>query len=286
MPSFSDPLATTSSNCCTLGLGLLDVWKRVEVERLPFCVDRLPRQVVPNACEAPPDRHLSGARKTSMLRWRRAPAARSSRNFWRPVAPGYRSSCRSAELRAEDDQARLGIVRYVGGRSRRGVNLAKSPRWPARVAATHAAADLLIDVIVGEVGRGPVLREAGNRWLQGEPVALTVDVEVGRLVRQTAQRVTEGGRSLSRLDAAQLDRAIVDPTVRRSAESVPNRGRSSEPLDGSRSTARGWVLAVESERQRIRPVDVALDDRRPTILEVPRQLRRDTAARRSGPMPA
>ncbi len=63
----------------SLGLGLpaLEV---VEVQRLLLGLDRLPRQVLADRFASSSRRALSGARNTSMLRCRRAPAARSSRN--------------------------------------------------------------------------------------------------------------------------------------------------------------------------------------------------------------
>jgi hypothetical protein len=46
----------------------------------------------------------------------------------------------------------------------------------------QAAPNLLIDVIVREVGCSAVLRQASNGGLQGKPVPLTIDVQVGCLV--------------------------------------------------------------------------------------------------------
>ena len=140
-----------------------------------------------------------------------------------------------------------------------GWTVAKSPRCAARVADSQPTANLLIHVIVGEVRYGPVLRQPGNRRLQREPVALTIDVEVGRLVSQTAKGVAEGGRSLPRLNTAQLDRAIINTTVGRllsrsrtevDGPSDPAASPSTDPGWGSRGQGGAAGRSVRPHRSR------------------------------------
>ena len=119
---------------------------------------------------------------------------------------------------------------------------------------------------------GAVLGELGDRRLGGVPEARAVLVEVGRRRREPPQRVAEHGRRLARHHAAELHPPILEPAVR-----GRGRGRRAE-VDRARHPPRGVQLAevgllgVDLERQRVRPVHVLLDDRRPVVREVARQL--------------
>src|SRR5579884_2393466 len=73
--------------------------------------------------------------------------------------------------------------------------------------------DLFIDAIFVQLS-GTVLSQACYTRLRGIPVALAIQIEVGRLVRETAQSIAECGNTLPRLHTAKLDLAIGQPLVR------------------------------------------------------------------------
>ena len=120
---------------------------------------------------------------------------------------------------------------------------------------------------------GSIFGQLGNRGLGGEPVAGVVLVEVGSGGRQPPERIPEHRRRLSRHHAAQLDAAVVDPPVGGSGSgggTEENRPRNAA-TGGELSQVR--LVAVDPQRQRVRAVDILLDDRRPVVVEVPGQLR-------------
>src|SRR5207237_5557390 len=89
-------------------------------------------------------------------------------------------------------------------------------------------------------------------WLVGIPLALTIQVEVRRLVREAAQGITKGRHAFSRLHAAQFDLAFGQTFIRVA------RIRSRAEIDGTgdapagRVAAKVWVIAVDAQRQRMR----------------------------------
>jgi hypothetical protein len=50
--------------------------------------------------------------------------------------------------------------------------------------------DLVLDVVLGKLG-GMVVRKAGDGGLGGVPVALAIDVKIGRPIVEAADRVTK-----------------------------------------------------------------------------------------------
>src|SRR5690348_3538545 len=67
--------------------------------------------------------------------------------------------------------------------------------------------DLFIDAIFVQLS-SPVLSQACYTRLRGIPVALSVEIEVSGLVRETAQSIAESGNALPWLHTAKLDLAI------------------------------------------------------------------------------
>src|SRR5262245_29153758 len=131
----------------------------------------------------------------------------------RPSRPGVEDGLREVARWAV---GRLGGVRVLGPEydetgHRRVVDVAGRGRrrvYPREVAAladhAQAAADLLVDVIVGERGRA-IGGEPGDSLLQRVPIALAVGAQIQRLVGEPTQRVAERGRRLAGLNAAELE---------------------------------------------------------------------------------
>ncbi len=119
---------------------------------------------------------------------------------------------------------------------------------------------------------GAVLRELGDRRLGGVPEARAVLVEVGRGGREPPEGVAEDRGRLARHHAAELDPPVLEAAVRRR-----RRGRGAE-VDRARhppgrvQLAEVRLVGVDPQRQRVRPVHVLLDDRRPVVRQVARQL--------------
>jgi hypothetical protein len=65
------------------------------------------------------------------------------------------------------------------------------------------------------MGLCSVLSQPGYRWLQRIPVALAIDLEIGCLVGQATQTISEGGWGLPGLDTSELDRAVIYASVGR-----------------------------------------------------------------------
>jgi len=128
---------------------------------------------------------------------------------------------------AEDDEARLGLVRDVLARLRHRVDLAEVA-LPAQVGAQPLLDQLLDGVgLAGEL-LGAVLGELGDRRLRRVPVAVAVLVEVRRGRRQPPQCVAEDRRRLAGRHAPELDAAVLDAAVR------GRRGRRRAEVHGSR----------------------------------------------------
>jgi hypothetical protein len=118
----------------------------------------------------------------------------------------------------------------------------------------QAAQDLLLDHVLALL-LGAVLRQPVDARLGREPVALAVLVQVGGTADQPPQRVAEGADGLAGLDAAQLDRAVLQTLVGHA------QGRRRAQIERAghpprcRVAPQVGVLAVEVQRQRVRPVD-------------------------------
>ena len=182
--------------------------------------------------------------------------------------PGF---LRVRMLGGQHDQPRVEVVGHVGARARQRVD-AGEVAGPAQVGAQPLVQLLRHLVGIALELLGAVLGELGHRRLSGVPEARPVLIEVGRRRRQPPQRVAEHRRRLARHHAAELDAPVLEPAMRRR-----RRGRGAE-VDGARHPPRRVQLAevgllgVDLERQRVRPVHVLLDDRRPVVREVARQL--------------
>src|SRR5713101_1424319 len=88
--------------------------------------------------------------------------------------------------------------------------------------------DKVVDLVRIEVRCRPVTRQTRYRRLERVPVALAVDIKIGRLIGQLSERVAKDRRRLSRLDTSQLDRMVVNATI----GGLLRRGGSE--VDGSR----------------------------------------------------
>ena len=193
-----------------------------------------------------------------MLRCSRGAGRRARRGSSAAVCAGraVRRLGRVGVLGPEDDQPRLAARRAprrwtAGRRGRWRSRRAGSPRRSRSRRRISSSTSSSV-----EAGAARSCGQPGDRRLDRVPVALAVDVEVGRLVGQPAQRVAEGRRRLAGLDAAELDRAVVDARGWPSAASAPSRGRSCGPRGGWPSSGRGWgsrgraAAAARSGRRR------------------------------------
>src|SRR5207244_6864899 len=107
------------------------------------------------------------------------------------------------EIRFEDNQPYRGFI--IGDiRARGGTYM-----YPGKIASIallnpQAFLNLFKHFLLIQLC-GTVLGETCHAWLGGIPVALTIQVEVRRLVREAAQGITKGRDAFSRLHTAQFD---------------------------------------------------------------------------------
>ena len=244
---------------------------RVEVERLLLRQDRLPRQVPAHRLvEVLQARLVRREEDERVAVEARRVAARLEDRLRRRL--GRAAGLLGVRmLGRQHDQPRVEIVGHVGARARQRMDAGEVAGLP------QVGAQPLVQLLRHLVGialelLGAVLGELGDGRLGGVPVARPVLVEVGGRRREPPQRIAEHGRRLARHHAAELDAAILEPAVRR------GRRRRRAEVDGARHAPRRVQLAevrllgVDPERQRVRPVHVLLDDRRPVVREVARQL--------------
>src|SRR5256886_7966510 len=160
------------------------------------------------------------------------------------------------EMRFEDNQPYRGFI--IGDiRARGGTHV-----YPGKIASIallnpQAFLNLFKHFLLIQLC-GTVLGETCHAWLGGIPVALTIQVEVRRLVREAAQGITKGRHAFSWLHAAQVDLAFGHTLIEVA------RIRSRAEIDGTgdapagRVAAKVWVITVDAQRQRMRGIDIFL----------------------------
>lgn len=75
------------------------------------------------------------------------------------------------------------------------------------------SADLVVSVLLKETRLGAIGGRAADRLPEGIPILAVVFDEIGGPVGEPSQGIAEDSRRLARLDAAKLDRAVVDALV-------------------------------------------------------------------------
>ena len=158
-------------------------------------------------------------------------------------------------LGAQDDESGVPLIGDLRTGRRTGVHAGKSP--PTALLIAHPAFDLVEDGVAVELRR-PVSGQPRHAGMRVIPGALAIGVEIGGLARQAPQRITERGHTLAWLGTAEFDAAIVDTPVggaQRWGRADIHRPRHAPT---GRVAAQVRVVAVQRERQRMRPVDVAL----------------------------
>jgi hypothetical protein len=94
----------------------------------------------------------------------------------------------------EDNEADLRLVGNLGRAPRGGVDVGEVSALGEACRNRQPPPDVLVHVVVVEVGGGPILGKAGHRGLKRIPVAPAVDVQVRGVIRQAAKRVAESSR--------------------------------------------------------------------------------------------
>ena len=253
-----------------LGLGLLHLVGR-QVERLALGENRFPGEVTPDGLvEVLQPGLVRGEEDEGVaVEPRRGPPQLED---GRGRGLRRRSGLAPVRVRGvQHHQARLPLVRNVVAGLRCDVNAAEAARLAQRGAqplpyrlghAVRLAAQLL-GAVLGQ------LRDGRPRVV---PVAGAVLVQVGGGGSQPPQGVSEDRGPFAGEDAAELDAPVLEPALRRA------RRRRRPEVDGARDAAAGRVLAevrhfaVDSQRQRLRAVDVPVDDRPPVVGQIAGQL--------------
>ena len=185
----------------------------VEVELLLLVPDRLPREVrARRGAQLVQPRRCPARREHERVAVEPWPARALLEDARRHLACGRRLVPRAVrDVGAEHDEPRLRLVgnlRRPAGRPVHACELA------ALLRREQPLADLVVGVLLEEPGLRAVGGRAADRLPERVPVLPVVLDEVGGSVREPPQRVAEHRGRLARLDAAELDRPVVDPLVR------------------------------------------------------------------------
>ena len=170
-------------------------------------------------------------------------------------------------LRGQHDETSIRVVGHVRGGARQGVYA----RETAPVSQHIAQALFQFGVHFVRVAlefSSAVLRQLGHRRLGRVPYPRAVLIQVGGLLRKMTERVAEYGGRFSGHHATEFYPPVFQAPLRRV------RGGSRSEEDGAGNPPRGGQFAevrafcVDSERQRIRPVYILLDDRDPVVRQI------------------
>src|SRR2546425_1666498 len=116
-----------------------------------------------------------------------------------------------SEMGFENDQACRGVL-LSDCRSRCRTDMHSGKITTITLFWFESFLDLCQHGLLVHLGRA-ILGQAGHGCLCGVPVALPVQEEMGGLIRQAAQRITENGDRLPRLHAAEPARALGQSAV-------------------------------------------------------------------------
>jgi hypothetical protein len=114
--------------------------------------------------------------------------------------------------------------------------------------------------------------ELGDSRLRVVPNSRAILIEVRRRAREPSKRVAEDYRWFAGHDTAERYMAILETTMRRAGcGRRPHVYRARHPTRGM-NASEIWLLRVDFEWPRIGAIDIPLDDRRPGIRQISREL--------------
>lgn len=97
-------------------------------------------------------------------------------------------------------------------------------------------------------------------------------IKVGRLAGLAPERIAENGSTFAWHHASKLDSPVLEPSVRRFSRGCGTEIDCPGHMPTRRKLAEVGDLVVELHWQRVGPVHVTLDNRRPVVRKIAREL--------------
>src|SRR5439155_10159076 len=107
--------------------------------------------------------------------------------------------------------------------------------------------------------RGSIVYRATERGTKIIPVALVVVIQIGEFLREATQGVGKNREVLARLDNAQTDSDVLDPShpLLPHARCTPEEDRSGDSSPGGRAS-KSCIVSIDSRRTAFCPVHICV----------------------------